>query len=242
MLLDFDGTLVELADDPDLVRLSDARRDLLRRLARRPDLTIGVISGRRLADLRRRVDAGSAVFYAGLHGLEIEGPGTRFVHVRAAGTRALIRRLGRSLVTATRDLADVRIEDKAFTVAMHVRGAAPTARRHAKGRLLEIAGPHLEAGTLRVLRGANVFEILPAVAWTKGDAVLHIKAAVARRYRRPVWPVYAGDDVTDEDAFTAIGIEGLAVAVGDRPTRAAFRLAGPEAVERLLRRVARNGS
>ena len=55
LLTDFDGTLVELAEDPDTVELSSGRRDLIQCLARRPDLTVGVISGRRLADVRMRV-------------------------------------------------------------------------------------------------------------------------------------------------------------------------------------------
>ena len=157
LLMDFDGTLVELADDPDAVELSHATRHLLQRLVRRSDLTMGVVSGRRLADLRVRVGAGNAIYYAGLHGLEIEGPGMQFLHSRAANTRSLIRRVGRSLLDATKGLAGVRVENKDLTVAMHVRGAAPAARRHAEHTFREIAEAHLKAGTLRELRGDRVF-------------------------------------------------------------------------------------
>ena len=61
ILTDFDGTLVELQENPDSVELSSGRRDLIQRLARRPDLTLGVVSGRRLADVRLRVGAGDDV-------------------------------------------------------------------------------------------------------------------------------------------------------------------------------------
>lgn len=238
MLMDFDGTLVALADDPDLVELSDATREALRRLARRDDVTAGVISGRRLDDLRSRVGVGDAVYYAGLHGLEIEGPGMQFLHSQAAHTRPLIQQIGRSLVNATKGLAGVRIENKELTLALHVRGSDPTTQRDAEGVLREIVDPHLRIGTLRLLCGADVFELLPAVAWTKGDAVLHIKAAVERRYGQPAWLIYLGDDVTDEDAFRAVAATGVAIAVGDRPASTAFRLATPDAVERFLREVA----
>ena len=235
VLTDFDGTLAELAGDPDSVELPSDRRDLIQRLARRPDLTLGVVSGRRLADVRLRVGVSDGIYYAGLHGLEIEGPGIQFLHSEATHACTLIQRLGRSLIDATRDLAGVRIENKELTVAMHVRGAAPEARQRAEDTLHEIAGPFLETGALRVLHGAAVFEFLPAIAWTKGDAVLRIKAEVERQYRRAVWLIYIGDDVTDEDAFSVVGGNGMTIAVGDRPATAAFRLPDPDAVERFLR-------
>lgn len=241
LLLDFDGTLVELADDPAAVELPTARRDLLRRLACRPDLTVGFISGRRLADLRMRVGLGNAAYYAGLHGLEIEGPEIQFLHSQAANTRALIERLRRSFIDATKDLASVRVENKELTVAMHVRGAGAGAQRQAELSFRKIAEPHLDAGTLRLLHGHQVFELLPGVAWTKGDAVLRIKAGVERHYGQAAWLVYVGDDVTDEDAFRAVGADGMTIAVGDRPASAAFRLPNPDAVERFLLQVTLTG-
>ena len=241
LLMDFDGTLVELAHDPDAVELSSARRGVLQRLVRRSDLTIGVISGRRVADLRVKVGAGDTLYYAGLHGLEIEGPGMQFRHNDAAHSRSLIREIGRSLLDATKDLAGVRVEDKELTVAMHVRGAAPAVQRQAALAFRRIAESHVSAGMLRELRGNQVFELLPAVAWTKGTAVLHIKADVERQYRQAVWPIYLGNDVTDEDAFRAVGPEGMTIAVGDRPASAAFRLFTPDAVERFLRQLTLTG-
>ena len=238
ILTDFDGTLVELAEDPDSVELSSSRRDLIQCLARRPDVTLGVVSGRRLADVRMRVGAGDGVYYAGLHGLEIEGPGIHFLHSQTAHTCTLIKRLGRSLIDATMDLAGVHVENKELTVAMHVRRAAPAARQHAEKIFREIAGPYLKTGALRLLCGAAVFELLPGVAWTKGDAVLRIKAEVERQSRRAAWLIYLGDDVTDEDAFSAVGAGGMTIAVGDRPGTAAFRLPNPDAVERFLRQLA----
>ena len=239
ILTDFDGTLVELAEDPDGVELSGDRRDLIQRLARRPDLSLGVVSGRRLADLRLRVGVEAGIYYAGLHGLEIEGPGIHFLHSQTADTRELIQHLGRSLVGATKDLTGVRIEHKGLTVAMHVRRAGPAAKQRAEEIFRDIAGPHLETGVLRLLCGAAVFELLPGIAWTKGDAVLRIKAEVERQYGRAAWLIYLGDDVTDEDAFSAVGVDGITIAVGDRPATAAFRLPDPGAVERFLQQLAR---
>ena len=241
LLADFDGTLVDLEEDPGVVELSTARRDVLQRLASRSDLTMGLVSGRRLADLRMRVGAGDVSYYAGLHGLEIEGPGIQFLHSQAGDTRLLIQRLGRSLIDATKDLAGVRVENKELTLAMHVRGAAAAAQRHAEAAFRELAEPYLETGTLRLMSGHAVFELLPGVAWTKGDAVLRIKTEVERHYRQPACLLYVGDDVTDEDAFRAVGPEGMTIAVGHRPAPAAFRLQNPEAVWRFLQQLALSG-
>jgi trehalose-phosphatase len=235
VLMDFDGTLVDLADDPDAVELRSSIRDLLRSLVLRPELTVGVISGRRLADVRRRVGLGQGVFYVGLHGFEIEGPGLRFLHDRAVETSPVIQQVARALVDPVRDLAGVRVENKELTVAVHVRGAAPAVRQRAERALREIAAPHLAGGGLRLLRGADVFEFLPDVAWTKGDAVLSIKAQVERCYEQPAWPIYLGDDVTDEDAFRAVaGAGGPTIVVGSGPSSALYRLPHPGLVERFL--------
>ena len=55
--------------------------------------------------------------------------------------------------------------------------------------------------------------------------------------KETVWPVYIGDDETDEDAFEEIGTNGLTIAVGKRPAAAAFRLDNPLAVECLLKAI-----
>jgi trehalose-phosphatase len=80
VLLDFDGTLAEFDLDPTTITLTPSRQILLQTLSRRADLSSGLVSGRRISDLRERVPAAPSMFFAGLHGLEIEGPGLKFSH------------------------------------------------------------------------------------------------------------------------------------------------------------------
>src|SRR5262245_28400040 len=80
VLMDFDGTLAEFRIDPTAVTIGASRQALLQELAGRADLSAGIISGRRISDLRERTLAGATIFYAGVHGLEMEGPGLRYVH------------------------------------------------------------------------------------------------------------------------------------------------------------------
>lgn len=241
LLSDFDGTLVEFAVDPDTVKLPARRRALLETLAARPAVAAGIVSGRRLWDLRDRVGIAGPLVLAGLHGLEIEGPGARFLHPGAAAAREALAALRPALAAAVRDLAGVFVEDKDLSLALHVRAADPEIRERAERILKATAGSALARGELRLLAGDKVFELLPNVTWSKGDAVGWIRGHVEKQRGQAVWPVYLGDDWTDEPAFETIGDDGVAVVVGTRPSRAAFRLADPLEVEALLAElVARN--
>ena len=234
LLSDFDGTLCEFRPAPESVYLDRARRELLDALARRPGVTVGLVSGRRLEDLRARAGLEAPVYYAGLHGLEIAGAGASFVHERVAETRGLLQVLARALDAHLSTLDGVRLENKDLSVAVHTRLASPDDRAEARRIVERVVGPHVARRTFRMLPGSAVVEILPNIAWTKGDAVRWIQADVERRHG-PAWPVYLGDDVTDEDAFTAVGAGGLTIVVGDRESAADLRLSGPPAVEAWLR-------
>jgi trehalose-phosphatase len=83
----------------------------------------------------------------------------------------------------------------------------------------------------------DAIEILPPIPWDKGSAVLYI----LRSLHGPDWPVrarafYAGDDETDEDAFSALSGLGLTVRIGSASgrTSAARRLPDPAALKDLL--------
>jgi trehalose-phosphatase len=117
---------------------------------------------------------------------------------------------------------------------LHVRGASKADRLHAITRFTALSEPLLSEGTVRLQRGDHVLELLPNVDWTKGDAVRVIIRHVEADTKDTVWPVYIGDDETDEDAFEEIGTNGLTIAVGKRTAGAAFQIADPAAVECFL--------
>src|SRR6187200_3678156 len=80
LLLDFDGTLAEFNPDPAAPELTPERWDLLNTISRAPGVSLGIVSGRRLDDLRARTRLPDHVYHAGLHGLEIEVDGHRKTH------------------------------------------------------------------------------------------------------------------------------------------------------------------
>ena len=237
LLSDFDGTLCEFRNDPESVQLTRSRRAALSTLARRPAVCVGIVSGRRAADILDRTALDGPVYYAGLHGMEILGPDGGFTVGQLAAYRGRLQELKASLAAAVRHLDGVFLEDKDLSVALHVRAAAPDDRARAEETFWTLASPALEAGRARVQRGHCVFELLPDIAWNKGNAVRWIEGDATRRLGAPMRTVYLGDDRTDEHAFEAVGDRGVTVIVGRAPSAATHRLPDPAAVERLLDRL-----
>lgn len=230
VLLDFDGTLCEFQADPAAVELSESRRTILRQLQQRA--TVGVVSGRRLEDVRNRVGV-DGIVVAGLHGLEIEGLGEQFAHPDLVAAGATIAAAGATLRERTHGLSGVFVEDKGgASVALHFREADADSQRQAVDVFGSVAEPLAESGRLRVMRGSYVLELLPNIDWNKGHAVLWIAERV-RRLCGDTYVVYIGDDVTDQDAFAAIEADGLPIAASER-VATSNRLDGPVAVERFL--------
>jgi trehalose-phosphatase len=237
ILSDFDGTLAEFQIDPNAVTLTPSSKILLQTLSTRADLSAGIVSGRRISDVRGRVPAAPSMFIAGLHGLEIEGPGFRFSHNGVALAAPGLSFLSKDLRRAVKPLPGVFVEDKTYAVVLHVRGASKADRLHAITRFTALSEPLLSEGKVRLQPGDHVLELLPNVDWAKGDAVRAIIRHVETHTKETVWPVYIGDDETDEDAFEEIGTNGLTIAVGKRPAAAAFKVDNPAAVEGFLKAI-----
>ena len=234
VLCDFDGTLVEFQPDPAAVWLPVHRRLLLRELMARPATTLGLVSGRRLDDVRARAGLGSDVYAAGLHGLEIEGGGAVFVHPQLTGTRALVRGMTVSLAAAIDGHPGAFIEDKELSLAVHYRDVPESQHEDVISAFDLITRSVIETGRLRVMHGACVLELLPDIPWNKGDAVRWIAEHAAGRLGR-VFPVYFGDDVTDEDALRAVAKQGLGIASSARVTSGEYLVDGPAGVEAVIR-------
>jgi alpha,alpha-trehalase len=233
LLCDFDGTLSRFDPDPRAVVLADGIERVLGSLASREDCSIGVISGRRLQDVRDRVTVPGDLYIAGFHGLEIHTPGETFLHPDASAAAATMHEIAKLVRPRLSDLPGVFIEDKDLSIALHYREAEPAVRVVAQALFIEAARAGLEAGRLRMLPGSCVIELLPAIAWHKGSALEWIRERI-QRVHGPTFTVYVGDDLTDEDAFRAVGPDGMAIAASDRVTGAEFRVDGPTGVARLL--------
>jgi trehalose-phosphatase len=226
LLLDFDGTLVNLQARPGQVRLRKPVRRALSRLVRDPRVFVVIISGRTLADIRRRVGVLGAT-YLGLFGWERES-GRAAANTRA---RRRIERARMAVRIELRELPGIWIEDKGLSVGIHFRGASRAVAYQASRVVRRALRPFRR--WLRVLPGKKSWDILPSMIRSKGAAV----SALLARLPQSTLPIYAGDDVADESAFWALR-RGITVHVGkSRHTRARFRLRNPEEVLRFLEKL-----
>jgi alpha,alpha-trehalase len=237
VFLDYDGTLTPIVDRPEDAVLSTAMKATLTRLAER--LTTAIISGRDLEDVRARVGI-EGVIYVGSHGLDILlADGTRR---SADGAEAFLDALDRAealLHTRIDGIRGAIVERKRFALTAHYRLVIDT-----EIPLIEAAVDEALNTTegLRRQGGKRVIELLPELDWDKGSAVRwlvdQLSEAASTRITESV-PVYIGDDITDENVFQTLRVDGVTVAVMDAPhtTAACYSLHDTEAVGDFLDRL-----
>ena len=230
VFLDYDGTLTPIVEDFTQAFLSEEMRAAVAALAAR--CTVGILSGRDLPYLKQLVGL-AGVIYAGSHGFDIEAPGEQG-SAPAIG-EAFLPELNEAeceLSESVRDIKGCALERKRFAIAVHYRRVTKddVARVEALVDAVIEHHPRLRKGG-----GKKVFEIEPRVDWHKGRAIEWLLERLSLSHK-DVFPIYVGDDLTDEDAFQALAGRGLAIAVGDedRPTASDLRVASPDGVRRLL--------
>lgn len=226
LFLDFDGTLVELADRPDAVSADPDLTSLLERLADRLDGRVAIVSGRSVAQLDGMLGpVAGRMALVGSHGTE----------VRIAGSAVVAPERDPALMKAEELFAatfagdhGVIVEVKSLGVAIHYR-LAPSAGPHAR-RLAEDWGSR---HGLLVQEGKMMVE-LRTPGQDKGGGIAALMGDAPFGGRRPV---FFGDDVTDEPGFAEVEAGGgFGVLVGaPRPTEARFGLPDIAAVHAWLR-------
>ncbi len=219
LAFDYDGVLAPLVRDPHGAWMRPATRRLLAQVARR--YPVAVVSGRAWRDVARFV--GPAVqTIVGNHGFELGRP----VPVPAAVVRT-VRGWRRRLEVALDGTPGIHFEDKRSTLAIHY--GLSRAWRRAERAVYEAANA-LE-GT-RLIPGKKVLNVLPHDFPSKGDAVRMLLARLGCEAA-----LYAGDDVTDEDAFAVGAPLVFGVHVGKGPSLAPWCLRTQEDVDALLARL-----
>ena len=230
IFLDYDGTLAEIAPRPELAVLAPYGLEALRMVAQvHPTF---IISGRDLVDVRNLVGIPS-LYYAGSHGYQIEGPD--FQYQFDPTLAPLINQVGLSLMPLEQEVSGCLVEIKGYAVAVHYRLVAPDLVPQIRERLEAAL-----AGTpgLKLAEGKMLFEIRPDQDWDKGKALEYLLELFLPRLGE-IYPLYIGDDTTDEDAFRAVAGRGIGILVSEwpRPTLARYLLQDPCEVAELLGRL-----
>ncbi|MEF2073127.1 trehalose-phosphatase [Consotaella aegiceratis] len=220
LFLDFDGTLVDLVDDPDAVRIAPHVLDRLSVLQSELSGALAVVSGRRIADLDRFLSP-LRFAAAGVHGLERRAdPGDPISRLMEPEALDTIRRTLQAELAAEPRL---KLEDKGMALVLHYRTAPDLAGLAAQ----IMAGATDGREDLVVMKGDQIVEVHPA-GMDKGVAVADLMGQGPFIGRTPI---YAGDDVTDEYALRHVSeAGGISIKIGGAATCAEYRLADVSAL------------
>merc|ERR1712013_264532 len=202
----------ESSSHPDLTVLPAATKEVLERLADMPEVFVSVITGRCIPDIKAKVNIKN-ITYAGNHGIDIIHPdGTKFVPPMPEEVEEKASWLLQKL-QAECCVDGAWVENKGIVLALHheawkEKGSIDPEK---KERLLSRARELMtEAGfKIGMSDGGLVTEAKPAIKWDKGNAAIYIlRSAFGVNWSENIRIIFAGDDLTDEDAMKAL--KGLA--------------------------------
>ncbi|MDF2993648.1 MAG: trehalose-6-phosphatase [Microbacterium sp.] len=232
--LDFDGTLSPLVDEPMTARMTPGARAVLDDLVTLPRTVVALVSGRSLGHLREIAEHrdDSPIWLAGSHGAQFWVPGTG---IEAAGDDdadlALRDRLQDEVGRHTADMSGVWLEPKEYGLGVHTRTAdadTALAAREFADRLVAAEAPAWRRRT-----GHDILEFSFRQEG-KDSAVAQLRERV---HASAV--IFAGDDVTDEDALRSLEAGDLGIRVGGGETSATLRVDDIDAFVAVLEDVAR---
>ena len=217
---DFDGTLAPIVEHPDRAAMPERPRAALGTLIALGGVHVAILSGRRVQDLRERLELPGA-YLAGVGGLEVldesgkpvEGPPLEPVLSSAA--RA-------DMEAWCAQFPGAWIEDKGPAVTIHYRAvASPRQPAFCAGARRRLSALRKVA---RVTAGKKVYELLPGSAPDKADAFQHWLG----RNDPAAIPFYFGDESSDEAVHAvARRLGGIAVAIGRTASRAEYGIGSP---------------
>ena len=234
--LDYDGTLTPIVENPNDAVLSEEARSVVRSLATR--YPTAIVSGRARATAQGLVQL-DELYYAGSHGFDITGPlrparggsagapagadgeseeptegPTRIAYQVADSFRPALEEAKAHVEAAIANIKGALVEDNTFSVSVHYRMVAEGEDRE---RVQEVVDSVVNSmPMLRRTEGKMVYELRPSAEWDKGKAVEWLLEQIKKDFDVDVFPIYIGDDVTDEDAFRMMGgLGGLGIIVSE---------------------------
>jgi trehalose-phosphatase len=234
LLFDYDGTLTPIVSRPCDAVLDNEMRDLLMRLSKEERFNIGIVSGRKLSDVKSLVKI-KGIYYAGNHGLELIGPDIRFMHPDFVRFKPHIKKIKRQLERRLSHIKGVIVEDKTITLSLHYRMSKANDVSMIKSVFKEITSPFLKTKKIRITKGKKVLEVRPPIKWDKGKALRLVEKLTKKSGN--ALTIYIGDDVTDEDAFKVLKKRGISIFVGKpkRSSSAKYYLRDTDETRQLLK-------
>jgi trehalose 6-phosphate phosphatase len=229
ILLDVDGTIVDLAPTPRETWVPATLRDVLARLIKQTDGAVALVSGRPIRDLDL-IFAPLILTAIGGHGAELRSVNGQKSENRAAAP--LDGQLKRQLASIAETGSGIIVEDKGYSLALHYR-LAPEKADLVRDAVATICSAY-PSGSIEILDGKFVVEV-KHTGFNKATAVRKLMTCPPFRGRRPI---FFGDDTTDEPVFDIVSeLNGLAISVGRRMRAAAGFFETPQDVRSWLSRI-----
>jgi len=231
--LDFDGTASPLVPDPMAARALPEVAAQVARLAALPDTVVAYVSGRSMHDLRVIAEHtdDSPIALAGSHGAQYWYPGIGDADATGADTADEARE---DLWAAARPIIDryegAEFEPKTFGMGVHTRTATREVEREVFAEIDALVAARFPHWRRRA--GHRVLEFSSR---NEGkDAAM----AALREHFDATGILFAGDDVTDEDAMRVLTDDDLGVRVGPGESAAVLRVENPQQMALLLEALA----
>jgi len=229
VLLDVDGTLLDLADTPHSVAVPQRLKHALKALELQSGGATSFVSGRSMADLDRLFAPLRLAAVAG-HGAELRaragGMQERYEAAIPADLRQRLEEFG-----ATHE--GIIVEDKGYSCALHYR-RVPESGASVHAAAVAVCADYPQYA-LDVLAGKFVVEVKPS-GFNKGTGIRELMKSAPFRGRQPI---FIGDDVTDEAAFAVLPeFDGIGFSVGRELPGVAGFFRTPSDVRDWLYRVA----
>jgi trehalose 6-phosphate phosphatase len=226
ILLDIDGTLLDLAPTPREVWVPPGLAKTLNRLLEKTSGALALVSGRSLNDIDL-IFAPELFPAVGGHGAEMR----LTTDSEAVATHAppMDRELKRRLAAIAKLSPGILLEDKGYSLALHYR-LAPHAEK-AIYEAVSLIRADLPDAPIEVMPGKCVCEIKPS-GFNKASGVIELMSHEPFKGRRPI---FVGDDITDESVFAIMpDFGGLAFSVGRRAMGVADHFDEPREVREWL--------
>ncbi|KAI8032565.1 putative trehalose-phosphate phosphatase 6 [Camellia lanceoleosa] len=244
MFLDYDGTLSPIVEDPDRAYMSDAMRTTVRKLARY--FPTAIVSGRCRDKVYSFVQL-AELYYAGSHGMDIKGPSKgpkdkndaqSVLFQPASEFVPMIDKVYKTLLDKTKSIPGANVEHNKFCLSVHYRCVDEKKWSELAQQVKSVLKDYPK---LRLTQGRKVLEIRPTIKWDKGKALEFLLESLGYANCTDVFPVYIGDDRTDEDAFKVLRDrgQGFGILVSKIPkdTNASYCLQEPSEVMDFLQRL-----
>jgi trehalose-phosphatase len=227
LMLDYDGTLTPIVEDPAQAFIHQEHLDVLKRLSTHPKVHLAIVSGRSVEQLKHFLKplfntCDTTLLVCGLHGGEVYSPSlSRFLvslqqDTLKARLDSFYRTFKAALARENLITSGLLLEHKQYTLAMHYRMANESVQQRAMQLLKETfqQAPDFPS-TFRLQPGKDVLEIVPRT-FDKGSCVKFLMQHWQQDVPlKALKPCYVGDDMTDEAAFAVVNqLQGISLCIG----------------------------